>query len=215
MAEWQMWLQWAVVLGCILPIIVMLVLGGLAYYFGRRWVSDFISPDLPKLEARLMAMKHKNPHHSDDKLLNKIINQQAFKCGIVGAVTGLGGFITLPITLPIDMLLTARYQATMISLMGRMYGVSDSLENKAATYAVMTGSTELSKLTSSIVRKYAPRFVGKSFSKLIPVVGAVFAFGLNYILARSMARAARVWYDTQGHEALVANLRANALASEN
>ena len=40
----------------------------------------------------------------------------------------------------------------------------------------MSGSTELSKVTVSVVKKYAPRVVGKSLSKFIPFIGAAISF---------------------------------------
>ncbi|MEM9950971.1 MAG: hypothetical protein AAF846_05190 [Chloroflexota bacterium] len=200
------WLQWLFLLGCVLPIIVTLVLAGVAFYFGRQWVEDFLDPDLPKLQAKLQTMREQSPDIDDDKLIAKVVNQQALKCGVVGAVTGIGGFVTLPLTLPIDMLMTARYQATMVSFIAQVHGYDESLENKAATYAVMTGSTELSKVTLSMMQKYIPRIIGKSFSKLIPVVGALFGFLVNYLMARSMAKAATVWYQSNTRETVIARL---------
>mgnify|MGYP000114927409 FL=1 len=203
-------LQWVFLFGCVLPIIVTVVLAGIAFYFGRQWVEDFIDPDLPKLHEEKQKLKAKRPDISKDELVKKIVNKQAFKCGVVGAVTGFGGFVTLPITLPIDLLLTARYQATMVSFIAQVHGFENSLENKAATYAVMTGSTEVSKASTVIFRKYAPRFIGKSFSKLIPVLGALIAFLLNYLMTLSMAKAANIWYQGEAREVVMARLGAMA-----
>ena len=201
-------IQWMFLFGCVLPIIVTVILAGLVFYFGQQWVADFINPDLPKLHEDMQKIKSKKPHISKDELVQKIINKQAFKCGIVGAVTGFGGFVTLPITLPIDLLLTARYQATMVSFIAQVHGFENSVENKAATYAVMTGSTEVSKATTVIFRKYAPRLIGKSFSKLIPVLGALIAFLVNYFMTRSMAKAADLWYQGEAREVVLARLGA-------
>jgi len=200
------WVQWFFILSCVLPLIVMVVLVLFAWFFGRKWVEDFIDPDLPKLKAKMQQIKAKNPDIDNDKLIEKIVHQQAFKCGIVGAITGLGGFVTLPITLPIDMLLTARYQATMVSFIANVHGFEESLENKAATYAVMTGSTELSKATTAVIRKYAPRVIGVSFSKLIPVVSAFISFVVNYVMARSTAKVASSWYKSNARDVVMARL---------
>lgn len=197
------WLQWIFLLGCVLPIVVTIVLGVIAFYFGKQWIEGFIEPDVPKLNEKLIEMREKKPNIEDKKLIGEIVHEQAFKCGIVGAITGIGGFVTLPITLPIDMLLTARYQATMVSFIAQIYGFEDSVENKAATYAVMTGSVELTQVTKRVIQKYAPRFIGKSFSKLIPVVGAVIAFAVNYFLARSMASVAVRWYSNKSREEII------------
>lgn len=201
------WLQWIFLLGCVLPTVVMIILGVAIYYFGKRWVEDFIEPDVPKLTAKLEEMRKKNRKIKNEKLIGKIVHQQALKCGVVGAITGFGGFVTLPITLPIDMILTARYQATMVSFIAQVHGYDDSIENKAATYAVMTGSTEVSKVTTKVIQKYLPRFIGKSFSKLIPVLGALIAFVVNYLLARSMGSVAVRWYSSKTREEVIARLQ--------
>lgn len=201
------WLQWIFLLGCVLPTVVMIILGVAIYYFGKRWVEDFIEPDVPKLTAKLEEMRKKNRKIKNEKLIGKIVHQQALKCGVVGAITGFGGFVTLPITLPIDMILTARYQATMVSFIAQVHGYDDSIENKAATYAVMTGSTEVSKVSTKVIQKYLPRFIGKSFSKLIPVLGALIAFVVNYLLARSMGSVAVRWYSSKTREEVIARLQ--------
>jgi uncharacterized protein (DUF697 family) len=187
-------LRWIFLLGCVLPTIVMIVLSIAAFYFGKKWIENFIEPDVDKLHNRLVKLRAQKADTNDKKLIGKVIHEQAFKCGIVGAITGFGGFVTLPIALPIDMLLSARFQASMVSFIAQTYGYENEVENKIATYAVMTGSTEVSKVTNRIVLKYAPQFFGKLSSKLIPVLGAVIAFIVNYALTRSMGSAANVWY---------------------
>lgn len=187
-------LQWVFLLGCVLPAVVLVVLTVVLFYFGQKWVSDFVDPDLAKLEAKLEAFRKEDPNITDQELIDKVVHQEAFKCGVVGAVTGFGGFVTLPIAIPVDMVLTARYQATMVSFIAKINGYEESLENKMTTYAIMTGSTELSKLTVATMRRFAPSIIGKSLSKLIPFFGAILGFVVNYTMARSLARAAQAWY---------------------
>ena len=179
MSDFLQTVQWLFLLGCVLPFVIMAVIGVLAFFFGKRWIESLVDPDVEKLHTQMVDLKAAHPDWDNDKLIASVVNQQAFKCGVVGAVTGFGGFATLPIGLPIDLVLTARYQASMVSFIAQVNGYESSLENKAATYAVMSGSTEVSKMTLAIVQKYAPRFIGKSLSKLIPVIGAVIAFGVN------------------------------------
>ena len=167
------WLWWVFWLGIVLPAVVLLILAGLAWWFGKKWIGDFIEPDLPKLHDQLASLRAKYPDRSDEEHVKAIVQKQALKCGAVGAVTGFGGFVTLPIAIPIDLLLTARYQAAMVSFIAQVHGYEKSVENRAATYAVITGSTKLTKLSSSLVSRYAPRVLGKTFSKLVPVVGAL------------------------------------------
>lgn len=187
-------LRWIFLFGCVLPTVVTLALAFAAFYFGRRWVEDFVAPDVSKLHTRLDTMKAKSPKADDADLIRKVIHEQAVKCGVVGAITGFGGFVTLPIALPIDMLLSARYQASMVSFIAQTYGYNSDVENKIATYAVMTGGTQISQVTNRAILKYAPKFFGKLSSKIIPIIGAITAFAVNYMLTRSMgATATRIY----------------------
>lgn len=190
-------LQWLFLLGCVLPILVMLVLGVVAFYFGRKWVEDFIEPDVEKLHAKLVTLRQQRPQAGEKALIATVMHEQAMKCGVIGAITGLGGFVTLPIALPVDILLSARYQASMISFIAQVYGYYETTENKAATYAVMTGSTHLSQISANMLAKYVPRFVGKLSSKLVPFVGALISFAVNYAIARSMGTLAMKWYQSK------------------
>ena len=206
MSDFLQTVQWLFLLGCVLPFVIMAVIGVLAFFFGKRWIESLVDPDVEKLHTQMVDLKAAHPDWDNDKLIASVVNQQAFKCGVVGAVTGFGGFATLPIGLPIDLVLTARYQASMVSFIAQVNGYESSLENKAATYAVMSGSTEVSKMTLAIVQKYAPRFIGKSLSKLIPVIGAVIAFGVNYVMAKSTANLAIRWYRSKTREQLIGNM---------
>src|SRR5688572_5084646 len=125
-------LQWIFLLGCVLPIVVMAVLGVLAYIFGRRWVEEFVEPDVEQLHTKLVNLRAKSPNISQQQLVRNVIHEQAVKCGVIGAITGLGGFITMPIGLPIDIMLSARYQASMVSFIAQVYGYNNTVENKAA-----------------------------------------------------------------------------------
>lgn len=197
MENFMQWLGWFVVLGCVLPLVVLAILGVIGFWIGRQALEGFVQPDATELHKDLAKIRAKHPNLKRDELVQKVIKQQSLKCGLVGAITGVGGFFTLPISLPIDILVTARLQSTMVGFIAELYGYSDSLENKAATYAVMTGGNEISALSTKLIQNYLPRFFGKSFSKLIPFFGAFISFALNYFFAQSTARLAIKWYSSK------------------
>lgn len=167
-----------------------------------RRISNWSSPDIPKLRAQFTTIKTKHPQQSSKKVMQKIVNQQAFKCGMVGAVTSFGGFYTLPIALPVDMILSTQIQATLVEFIASAYGIetNNELENRVRTYIVTTGSTQLSKRTSRIMMKFSLRFFGRSFAKLIPFVGAFIGFATNYMIAQGTARVAIKWYEQQARK---------------
>lgn len=206
MPDFGQWLQWVLLLGCVLPIVLLLILAALAFFFGRQWVSDFISPDVPDLSERLEKIRARNPNWNNEQIIEKVVQEQAIKCGLVGAISGFGGFFTMIITLPLDLLVTARYQASMVSFIAQVYGYKDSVENKAATFAVITGTNQVSKVTTAIIEKYLPRIFTGFFSKLIPVLGAGISFAANYFMARSTASLAKKWYTSKTRQEVIGRL---------
>lgn len=193
-------MQTLFLVGCVLPFVILLVLAVVLFFFGRRWVEGFVEPDIEQIQQEFAILQQQNPGVAQADLVRKVVNQQAMKCAIVGAVTGFGGFVTLPITLPFDLLLTARYQSTMVSFIGQIYGNAGSVENKAATYAVMTGSTQFAQVSTRMIQTYLPRIIGKSFAKLIPFLGAFISFAVNYALAQATGRVAVRWYETRANQ---------------
>lgn len=203
MSDFGQVLQWIFLLGCVLPIIVFLILAVLAFFFGKQWIEEYITPDVPDLTERLDKIRQIHPDWNNERIIEKVVQEQAVKCGLVGAITGLGGFATLIFMLPIDLLVTARYQASMVGFIAHVYGYRDSAENKAATFAVITGTNQVSKITTAVVEKYLPRIFTGIFSKLIPILGAAISFGANYFMARSTANLAKRWYTSKTRQELI------------
>jgi uncharacterized protein (DUF697 family) len=196
-------LLWIALLGCVLPLVVLTLLTVAAVWFGKRWLENLTEPDVSAIHDEFVAMKAKKPDASRKELIQQVVNRQALKCGAVGFVTGFGGFVTLPVTLPVDIILSAKIQSTMVSYIAQAYGYENTIENKAATYAIMSGSGELTHISLRVFRQYAPRFIGKSFSKLIPLLGALISFGVNYMITQSTARLAIQWYETKSSTELL------------
>ena len=161
-----------------------------------RWFQGFISPDLTSMSLSLNELRRSNPDASNDVLVRKVISQQALKCGIVGALSGLGGFVTLPVALPVDIVVSMRLQATMVQFIALLYGQGqpDSTELKLQTYMVMTGGVKVTETTFEVIMKFALRILGDSLAKLIPVVGFVVGFAVNYFIAQATGNLAAQWY---------------------
>jgi uncharacterized protein (DUF697 family) len=114
------------------------------------------------------------------------------KCGVIGAITGIGGFITLPIGLPVDIILSLRLQAAMVDLIAAVYGhATDSeAEAKIRTFLIMSAGGEISQRATGAAIKFLLRVIGKSFSKLIPVIGAIISFAVDYSICQAVGRVA-------------------------
>ena len=168
-------------------------------FLAYRQFQHMIAPDAVAMKLRFDELRAANRQLSDEDLVQKIINQQALKCGLVGAVTGLGGFFTLPIALPIDILLSMRIQAAMVQFIEMVYrreSLPGSDGHKLQTYLVMSGSVDVSETATSIIMKLVVRVLGESLSIFIPAIGAAVGFGVNYAIARGTGTVAMRLYST-------------------
>jgi len=167
-----------------------------------RRLNNWSSPDVEKLRGQFASIHKKSPNISEKQALQKIINQQAFKSGMVGAITSLGGFYTLPIALPVDMVLSTQIQSTIVQFIASAYGVEvdNELSYRVRTYIVTTGSTQVTERTTRYLMKFALRMSGRSFAKLIPLIGAFIGFTVNYFIAQTTARVAIKWYAQQAKQ---------------
>lgn len=193
------WLYIGFLALCVLPIIIVLVLVVLAFVFGRRFINTFFNPDITELSRYYEKQRARNPRATTEQVLHQVIRRQAFRCGVVGAVTGLGGFITLPIALPIDIVLSLRLQAALVEFIAQLYGhghVSEA-ERQIRTYIIMSGGRRASEAAFEAIMKFLLRVVGESFAKLVPVIGAAVSFAVDYFLAQSVGELALRRYGSQ------------------
>lgn len=184
-----------ILLVCVLPVLTMGFMAVVLFSLGRRELNRLVSPNAEVLFQQFQHMVTQNPREDKEVLIQKIINEQAFKCGVVGAIAGIGGFFTLPIALPIDVLLSIRLQSALAQFIASAYGHHEDRDTRVATYMVMTGSGQITQTGSAVIMRYvARRMIGKTLSKAIPFVGAFVGFAFNYFMARSTGWIAMNWY---------------------
>src|SRR5688572_17830339 len=91
-----------------------------------QWIEDYIDKaaisSYPDISEYVGKLKEQNPGISDIDLANKIINRKAIKNGLVGAATGLGGVITLPVTVPTDLIVTWKMQIYLAFTIAYIFG---------------------------------------------------------------------------------------------
>ncbi|NWG17955.1 MAG: hypothetical protein HXY41_15105 [Chloroflexi bacterium] len=183
-------------LACIVPLIILGVMAVFLLTVGRRALNDFFDPDSASLRRYYERLRTDNPHLPADRLLARVIGRQSFRCGVVGAITGLGGFITLPIALPVDIVLSLRMQAILVDFIAELYGqgqVSER-ERQLRHYLILAGGRRLSEAAFEVAMKFALRVLGKSLAKLVPFIGAAVSFALNYAMVQGVGRLALARY---------------------
>ncbi len=135
-------------------------------------VMDFVlSTDSVAIETYVNKLREQNSNISCDELAQKILQRKSMKNGLVGAVTGLGGFITLPVTIPSDLICSWRIQASMAFSIAYVYGhTKDTTDLKTDLYLILAGDSakemlkrfgiEATKgITKKAVQKYITRDV--------------------------------------------------------
>jgi hypothetical protein len=79
-------------------------------------------PTYRKSKSTLKSSDAQNPDITPDDLARKIVRRKAFKCGLVGALTGVPGMLALPVTVPADLIMCWRIQIMMIVAIAKVYG---------------------------------------------------------------------------------------------
>ncbi len=177
---------------CVVPSLLLT----LAAILIVRRLTTFASPDVSAMKRTFEKAQASQPQAPKAALVQQVIHQQAVRCGILGAVTSVGGFVTLPVALPLDILVSARIQAGLLQFIAESYGHGDASkpEVEIRTALVMTGGLRATESTFNLVMRFAVRILGKSFAKVVPVLGAVVGFAVNYATARAMGTLALRWY---------------------
>lgn len=172
----------------------------------RRWFDGWMTPDPVALHARLALLRGRHPALSDDALVRHIITDQAVKAGLVGALTGLGGIITLPVAIPIDFALSAKLQAGLIHFAGQVYAPGAPPEAmRVQAYAILAGNRFTQQAIDAsnrvvqaaiarLMRRLLAETVAESLLKVVPFVGAIVGFIFNCAATRAVGELAARWY---------------------
>lgn len=187
---------------CVIPVAVLLVLSVIVIRTGQRWVT----PELDELRGRFERLRSDNPTLTTDQLVNKIIQQQAFRAGVVGAISSVGGLFVLPLGLMVDLYTSARIQNTMLHFIAWAYslqapnrtvniiGLNEALvlraEDRAHQFVLEKGGM----MTQRLYRRVMMIIVEKTVAKLIPGIGLLVGFLVNYSIARGIGIVASQWY---------------------
>ena len=148
---------------------------------GLEVVMDYvISTDYVAIEAYVDKLREQNKDISCDKLAEKILHRKSIKNGFIGAITGVGGLITLPVSIPADLTLSWRIQASMAFSIAYVYGhTKDTTDLKTDLYIILAGDSAKEALkrvgievSKSITKKAVQKYITKDIMmKIWKVVG--------------------------------------------
>lgn len=208
---------------------------------GRKWrrptmaelqeafgaLVDWFTQTNPQvLDAYVCHLREQNPGITDDDLAWRIVHRKSFKAGLVGAATGLGGLIVLPVTVPAGLITCWRIQIFMAAAIGWVYSHAPDrndlyliLAGDAAKEALKRLGIEVGKrLTRKAVERVITRqlmvklwtILGRqiitkagarsliSFVKMVPLVGAPIGFAFDWPATYMVGKTAIKYYSGQG-----------------
>ena len=101
-----------------------------------------IDIDASTIQQYVETLRAQNPGLSADELAEKIVSRKAMKNGLVGAVTGVPGFLLLPLTVPADVAWSWRIQASMVFAVAHVYGYTEkTMDLRTDLYILLAGNS--------------------------------------------------------------------------
>ncbi|MFC0179521.1 EcsC family protein [Thorsellia kenyensis] len=169
----------------------------------------------PLDSAEELAFQYQNSHESIENALAELISTESMKAAGTGFITGLGGYASLPITLPSNLIGVLFIQMRLITTIALIKGIStDDPRLKILVLGCLCGElykTSISKLlhtklcvnssakfalqltkhiTDSLVNKCLTHSF-KHITKFIPLVGGFISGGIDYTNTRIIGNTAK------------------------
>lgn len=180
---------WGFGIAVVVLILFLGVLVVVVYRF-KRFAEKLLLGDVEVLEERMARWVERFPEASEDELHARLIRSECFNAGLVGFFTGLGGAITLPIALPIDILATMRIQTRLAGFFQERAQEGGGEGERLATQAAVLGGHHLTSLGGRFLAQQALRHGPKIFLQAVPLVGGVIGFTLDYLFTYGVGKAA-------------------------
>lgn len=161
--------------------------------------------DLPGLDsAEELAREYLAKSGTLEERADRLVKDYQVKTGLLGAATGAGGLMTLPINLVSSTLLQMR-MAAAIALMGG-WKLEDEKVKKALMLCAL-GSKVVNKLTSAVLEKAAQKaavkLTGKVVGKSVPLMGMVLSGAIDATTTKTIGKAAKQWFITEVPDVLI------------
>lgn len=135
----------------------------------ERMVDRMIASASPRIGLYVERIRLRHPGIGEVELATRIIRRKAFKNGLVGAATGLGGFATMPVMVPADLLASWRIQIAMIIAIAHVFGRAvDPTELKTDVLVLLAGGTAkeaLKRLGIEVSKTMTRKAVQKEISQ--------------------------------------------------
>lgn len=145
-------------------------------------VYGFAINGIPKVDKTIaqLVVEYKSKHKSSEDAIREFVKIQKLKTTTTGFVTGLGGLLTLPVTIPADLASSLYIEIRMIATIAalRGYNINDD-RVKTLVYICIVGNSAMDvikqvgiKGTNQIAaKKLLPKITGEMIKKINQAVG--------------------------------------------
>lgn len=178
------------------------------------WAYDHALKGFPGEPTAIeLAEDYLREHADVEDAIRSLINWQTLKCGASGFVTGLGGVLTLPVSVPVDIALTYYVNVRMVAAIAHMRGydlradqtrtvvflalagdsAAEILSRVGANVATKMGENLLLKVNQAVGLKLAAKTGEKSalsLVKLAPVLGGFVGASVNAVACKAIGKGA-------------------------
>ncbi len=117
-------------------------------------IIDSIITNTPeKVIKKVETIRAKHPHLTTKQVAEKIVGEQSFYNGLLGAGTGAFGLIALPATIPADLVKAWRIQAFTIRCIAYCYGYTDEKTDLKTDIYLLLSSDSMATLKEIVYQE--------------------------------------------------------------
>lgn len=145
-------------------------------------VYDLAINGIPKMEKPIaqLAEEYKSKHKSSEDAIKEFVRIQKLKATTTGFVTGLGGLLTLPVTIPADLASSLYIEIRMIAVIAalRNYCIYDD-RVRTLVYICIVGNTAgdiikqvgIKGSEQIVAKKILPKISGEIIKNINKAIG--------------------------------------------
>ena len=183
------------------------------------WAYNRATSVLPGLgSAEELAARHLSRAGNSEDAVDDLIRWQTAFAGAAGAVTNLGGLITLPVSLPASMASTLLIQLRMVTAIAVLRGYDPADERvRAASFLCLAGSTgsqamgeagmtvgsrllshaskvAVARVKQTVGARIAARAGAGGLARVVPLLGGLVAGGIDAAVTRAVGALAKQYF---------------------